>query len=127
MDAFYLILKTIFLFYPASNILGIEWIGKIMDLLSSGPATSVLFVLILVRNSQWHSPDRKNLKPAVKEFDWVLLKILYKTIKFHGLRAAIVIYFRSACWIVIKLHIKESKIYTQITMHSHSVDLIYLM
>ena len=46
--------------------MGIEWIGKIMDLFTSGPATSFLFVLILVRNSQWHSPDRKNLKPAVE-------------------------------------------------------------
>ena len=52
MDAFYLILKTFFLFYVASNILGIEWIGKIMDLFTSGPATSVLFELIVVRNSQ---------------------------------------------------------------------------
>ena len=60
--------KTTFLFYLASNILGVEWIGKIMDLFTSGPATStiVLFVLILVQNSQWHSPDKKNLKPAVE-------------------------------------------------------------
>ena len=54
-----------------------------MDLIISGPATSVLFVLILVCNSQWHTPDRKNLKPAVKEFDYG-----------HGLRDAIVIFFR---------------------------------
>ena len=60
MDAFYLILKNNFLFYLASKILGIEWIGKIMDLFTSGPVTSVLFVLILVRNAQWHSSDRKN-------------------------------------------------------------------
>ena len=79
-----------------------------MDLFTSGPATSVLFVLIMIRNSQWHSPDRKKLKPALKEFDCMLLKILYKTIKFHGLRAVIVIYFKSACWIVIKLLIMES-------------------
>ena len=64
-----------------------------MDLFISGPATSVLFVLILVCDSQLHSPDRKNLKPAVKEFDWMLLKILLKSIKSHWLRAAIVIYF----------------------------------
>ena len=58
----------------------------------------------------------------------MLLKILYKTIvvfiKFHGLQAAIVICFKSACWIITKLHINESKTYTQITMHLHSVDLI---
>ena len=58
----------------------------------------------------------------------MLLKILYKTIvvfiKFHELQAAIVIYFKSACWIVIKLHINESKIYTQITMNFHSDNLI---
>ena len=58
--------KTIFLFYLASNTLGIEWIGKIMDLFTSGPATSLLLVLILVQNSQWHSPDKKNLKTAVE-------------------------------------------------------------
>ena len=110
--------KTFFLFYLASNILGIEWIGKIMDLFTSGSTISVLFVLILARNSQWHSPDRKNLKPAVKEFDWMLLKILYKTIKFNGLRTAILIYFRSACWIVVKLHIKKSKIYSYPNYHA---------
>ena len=36
----------IFLFYLASNILVIEWIREIMDLFTSGPATSVLFVYI---------------------------------------------------------------------------------
>ena len=86
--------NNFFLFYLASNILGIEWIWKIMDLFTSGPVTSVLLVSILVCNSQWHSPDRKNLKPTVKESDWMLFRILYKTIKFHGLRAAIVVFFR---------------------------------
>ena len=113
-------------FFVASNILGIEWIGKIMDLFTSGPATSVLFILILVCNSQWHSPDKKNLKPAVKEFDWILLKILYETIKFHGLWAAVVIFFRRVLvellWNSILRNLRYS--YTQITRHSHSVDLI---
>ena len=86
--------NNFFLFYLASNILGIEWIWKIMDPFTSGPVTSVLLVSILVCNSQWHSPDRKNLKPTVKESDWMLFRILYKTIKFHGLRAAIVVFFR---------------------------------
>ena len=65
IDAFYLILKNS-LFYLASNILGIEWTGKIMDLFTSGPATSVLFILILARNNQWHSPDSKSLKRAIR-------------------------------------------------------------
>ena len=47
MDAFYLILKNIFfLFFLTINILGTEWIRKIVDLITSGPATSVLFVYI---------------------------------------------------------------------------------
>ena len=37
-----------------------------MDLFTSDPAAIVLFVQILARNSQWDSPDRKNLKPAVE-------------------------------------------------------------
>ena len=67
MDTFDLILKSIFFALPAlaSNILSIEWIGEYMDLFTSGPATSVLFVLTLALNSQWDSPDRKNLKLAV--------------------------------------------------------------
>ena len=63
------------------------------------------------------SPDRKNLKPAVKEFDWNS-QILWITSCYCN------IFQESACWIVTKLHIKESKIYTQMTMHSHTVDLI---
>ena len=46
--------------------MGIERIGKIIDSFISGLATSVSFVLILVWNSQWHTPDRKNSKPAVE-------------------------------------------------------------
>ena len=52
----------------------------------------------------------------------MLLKILFRAIKFHELLAAIVLYFRKVHVELLKLHIKESKIYTEVT--THSLDLI---
>ena len=51
-----------------------------MDLFATGPATSALLVLALPWNSQWDSPDRKNLKPPVERI-WldVIENIRYYT------------------------------------------------